>query len=137
MKCALLLVVLSLAIPCQAQKPNIEDHFTKGTLNGRFWNSLPEDSRLWFILGYCEGTSQFWLACPTEVENGELVKGIDRFYQEPENLRLPVITAMAVFTQKVRGASPTLIESLMKAARDFADKPGETHLFPRANEPAK
>ena len=47
----------------------------------------------------------------------------DKFYDEPENLRLPIFLAMRVFAMKVAGAKATEIEAVMNAAREYADKP--------------
>jgi hypothetical protein len=51
------------------------------------------------------------------------VRGIDRFYQEPENLRLPFMAAVKIFAMKVTGAKATEIEAFMDRVRKDADAP--------------
>jgi hypothetical protein len=103
---------------CQAV--DISDQRTNGLLNGRFWNGIDDSGKLFFLIGYCEAAVDA-LRCPAQTEFGETIKGIDKFYQEPENLRLTFISAMRIFTRKVEGAKPTEIEALMDLARKYAD----------------
>jgi hypothetical protein len=63
------------------------------------------------------------VVCPKQSNYGEVLKGIDRFYQEPENMRLPIFVALQVFALKVAGAKATEIEAVMNTAREFADQP--------------
>jgi hypothetical protein len=119
----LLLAAALLATFCHAQKSSTDDQKTNGLLNGRFWTVLGDSSKLVFVLGYCEAAVGLAVPCPSQSEFGEIVKGIDRFYQEPENLRLPFMTAQRVFAMKVAGASATEIEAVMNAAREYAERP--------------
>lgn len=117
-----LLAAALLDTVCRAQTVDIADERTNERLNGRFWSRLPEEFnhhyKLYFVLGYCESGE-----CPVQPNYGEIVKGIDKFYDEPENLRLPIFLAMRVFAMKVAGAKATEIEAVMNAAREYADKP--------------
>lgn len=112
-----LLLVGSLATSCYAADVNNER--TNGHFNGRFWTGLSDTSKTMFVLGYCDaaGTSD----CPKQPTFGDIVKGIDRFYQEPENLRLAIMSAIHVFALKVTGAKASDIEDAMHFARLFAD----------------
>jgi hypothetical protein len=60
---------------------------------------------------------------PPVPEFGEIIKGIDRFYQEPENLRVVLFSATKVFAMKVEGATATEIEAAMDRARNYANNP--------------
>jgi hypothetical protein len=115
----LLFLIVSLTF-CYAA--DITDQRTNGQLNGRFWTTLTNNEKLFFVLGYCELRPPPW-ECPSKTEFGDIVKGIDRFYQEPENLRLPVIFAADIFKLKVAGAKTSEIEAVMEEARKFSDKP--------------
>jgi len=42
---------------------------------------------------------------PEKLSYGEVVKGVDRFYEDPENIRLPITDALEIFTRKVNGAT--------------------------------
>ena len=55
---------------------------------------------------------------PATMSFGEIVKGMDRFYEEPENLILPVIEAMEIFTLKANGASPDRVEKKLAGFRE-------------------
>jgi hypothetical protein len=106
-----------------AQKADTNDETrTRGLVNGRFWTILHYDTKLFFIIGFCEGAASADV-CPPQSEFGEIVKGIDRLYQEPENLRLPFVDAARIFAMKVTGATATQIEAVMDRARKYADTP--------------
>jgi hypothetical protein len=103
-----------------------------GLLNGRFWVARNDGQKVIFIMGYCEAArsgkvpdrhdSPLALAsCPTEVTLGDILKGLDRFYQEPENLRLAIRSALRIFAMKVAGASANDIEQELAAARAIVD----------------
>ncbi len=106
---------------CRAQDAPA-DQKTRGNLNGRFWSRMDDTLKLAFLLGFCEAATGTF-ACPKQLEFGEITQGIDRFYQEPENLRLPILAAMRVLAMKVEGARATEIDGVMNAAREYADKP--------------
>jgi hypothetical protein len=114
---------------CHAQQSSIEDERTKGLLNGRFWNRFGDlggnGSKLFFVIGYCEGAASAPsdIRCPKQLEFGEILKGIDKFYQEPENLRLPFIVAVQILRMKVEGAKAFEIEAAISYAKEQADKP--------------
>jgi len=80
---------------------------TLGELNGRFWQGIPSGLKSMFIVGFAEGVAFAGpgqlKAFPT-VPYGDIVKGLDRFYQEPENLIFPMGYALEIFTMKVRGS---------------------------------
>jgi hypothetical protein len=48
---------------------------------------------------------------------GDIEKGLNRFYQEPENLMFPVSFALHFFTMKVNGASQVEVEAEVKRTR--------------------
>jgi hypothetical protein len=121
LKCSAILLLLGASV-APAQKSDIDDHRTGDLLNGRFWMILKPNDKLVFVLGYCEAAAGAY-ACPTQSEFVEIVKGVDRFYQEPENLRIPFVTAERVFAMKVAGATTTEIEAIMNLARKNADIP--------------
>jgi hypothetical protein len=133
-------VVLGVVAPFgHAQQANMENLKTKGLINGRFWTlwkhaldvAPPEKKQAaserddnWktaFLFGYCEAAVT--LPCPPQLQFDEIIKGIDKFYQEPENLRFPFVLALRVLVLKVTGAKATEIDAAMAAARDWVDKP--------------
>jgi hypothetical protein len=54
---------------------------------------------------------------PSTVTFGEIAKGLDHFYEEPENLILPLIDGLELFAQKVNGAAPEAITTTVAARR--------------------
>jgi hypothetical protein len=124
-----LLTAILLASFCHAHQSSVEDQHTKGLLNGRFWNDFGNyQAKLFFVLGYCEGATgaASFLRCPKQLEFGEIVKGIDKFYQEPENLRLPFIVSIQILRMKVEGAKATEIDAAISKAKEQADQPDLT-----------
>lgn len=70
-------------------------------------------------MGFCAAATGS-LACPTQAEFGEIEKAIDRFYQGPENLRLPIAVAVQVFTRRLEGMSDATIQAFLESARKQA-----------------
>lgn len=110
----LILALVLLSIPAYSQGTDTDR--TNGGVNGRFWMSLSETSRLFFLMGFDEAMG---LANPfgekeyfsKDAPYGDVVKGLTRFYEEPENLRFPVSDALQIFQMKVNGATQSEIEA--------------------------
>ncbi len=54
---------------------------------------------------------------PSTTTLGETAKGLNHFYEEPENLILPAIDALEVFTLKVNGATQESVATKLAAYR--------------------
>lgn len=101
------------SMPPQTAGPTGSD---EGVNNGRTWKSLNWTAKVFYVEGFLDGMT----AAEPSLEKtgeyvarttvGELVAGIDDIYNRPENARLMVIIAIRVFTMKVHGVSPALIE---------------------------
>jgi hypothetical protein len=149
------LIVLLALFPCSAQTTS---NRSLGQWNGRFWNSLPATSKVYWLIGFQEGFGlghsfgrssvlnrafpwtadaktldqrfktqhdgdgdvvrdiDFYFASTLSL--GEVVAAIDRFYAEPENLILPIVEALEVFTAKVNGATQPAIDAKLAAYRE-------------------
>ncbi|HQN19291.1 MAG TPA: hypothetical protein PKV86_09135 [Syntrophobacteraceae bacterium] len=100
----------------------------KDWVNGRSWEKLDYAGKLGFVCGLFDGITLFWSAATTgkkvDLDNvyhslstpgsltvGDIVKGIDEFYDDTANLRLPAVCAYLFFASKSRGDSA---ESLNK-----------------------
>ena len=104
-----------------------------GFVNGRFWNSLPSSVGVLFLTGYFEGFSKAILeflnhdtadkveslqsANIPSVTNGETMAAINRFYEDPANLNIPVWRAIRVAVLKFAGRPAQKVEAEMEAAR--------------------
>jgi hypothetical protein len=97
----------------------VSDSQTEGQPNGRFWNQIPADAKFGFVVGFCAAATGV-LSCPAEAQFGEIEKAIDRFYQEPENLRLPVAVAIQTFARRLSGMSEANIQAFLESARKEA-----------------
>jgi len=116
-----LLLGLCICALCFAQgdSQRVRDSQTDGQPNGRFWNSISADARFGFVIGYCAAATGT-LKCPTEAQFGEIEKAVDRFYQDPENLRLPIAVAVQVFARRLEGMSEATIQAFLENARKQA-----------------
>jgi len=81
-------------------------------MNGRLWILLDEASKRYFVPGFTEATLLENLAT-----YAEMCKGVDQFYMDPANAQVPIWQAMVVFGMKVKGSTPTEIETTMARLR--------------------
>lgn len=119
-----LLLGLCVCALCFAQRDDaadqlVRDSQTEGQPNGRFWSHISADTKSGFVIGYCAAATGN-LACPDQAEFGEIEKAIDRFYEDPENLRLPIAVAEQVFTRRLAGMSDATIQAFLENARKRA-----------------
>jgi hypothetical protein len=141
------LVLLLAAVSCVGQIPEV--YQTNGQLNGRYWESLEEQFKTEFIVGYSEDISSaqvvpfaaLALANSKLDENGnkslvniqqllfplgvpyvEVMKGMDRLYAEPENLPLPISSALRVLAMKFRSDKSEDVEAELRRLRILATK---------------
>lgn len=109
---------------------------TQGSRNGRFWQAIGDTEKLGLIEGYLEGAIQViadWRISEelrtALVETysgsstiGEIVKGLDGFYAEPANARIPIRAAISLFRAKVNGISPAEFEKQVAVLRELASR---------------
>jgi hypothetical protein len=106
---------------------------THELLNCRYWNSINRDERIGFIFGYVE--AWFFVDGQTKLDTGdyaahgssvgEFIEGVTRVCREPENGRLTMIQASALFSAKFRGETDDFVNSLAQRFRKIwtdADK---------------
>jgi hypothetical protein len=118
----------------------------KSWVNGRSWDLLDYSGRLGFVCGLFDGITLFHsaaeaqgktrkgslspvydsLAIPPNLTVGDVVKGMDEFYQDAANSPLPAICAYLHFVYKSRGESGESIDKRVAAWRKmFPDNPPE------------
>jgi hypothetical protein len=104
-----------------------------GFRNGRYWNTLDDNLRTFYLVGYFEGfgkalrefltptTKERVLAIEASnvpgVGHGEILTAVSRFYAEPENLNIPIWRAIRVVTLKSAGRPAREVEAEMSKAR--------------------
>ncbi len=91
--------------------------------NGRAWESFSEAMKLGYVLGFTEAVStgvceQERLPC--HMQMGEMTKAVDRVYEEPENVLLPIPMAIHIVTMKAAGMDPAAFEKEVAALRRLA-----------------
>ncbi len=94
----------------------------KSWVNGRSWEKLGYAGKLGFVCGFFDGATVFRamadqekglqkgpvqsiydsLSVPLEMTVGDVVKGMDEFYADAENLDLPAVCAYIHFIHKSR-----------------------------------
>jgi hypothetical protein len=118
---------------------------TWGELNGRAWRLLSEESKLAYLEGVTAGNS----AAITRALNSpntscldnekrlldvyrmvgftqaEKMQGIDRLYDEPENLLMPIADALEIVSAKARGVPQDALEARILQFRRAANEAPE------------
>ena len=109
----------------------------KSWVNGRSWDLLDYSGRLGFVCGLFDGITLFHsaaearaktskgslgsvydsLAIPSSLTVGDVVKGMDEFYQDAANAPLPAICAYLHFVYKSRGEDSESIGKRLAAWR--------------------
>lgn len=92
----------------------------KNWVNGRSWEKLDYAGKLGFVCGLFDGITLFYsaaetrgrdgldgvyrnLSVPADLTVGDVVKGVDEFYQDGENQDLPAVCGYLYVTSKTRG----------------------------------
>jgi hypothetical protein len=123
----LIFLILSIFLLPTANAATVDEKLVgkfvgKSWVNGRSWEKLDYAGKLGFVCGLFDGLTLFWsaaeagkradldsvyhsLSVPTSLTVGDIVKGIDDFYSDAENARLPAICAYLYFAFKSRGES--------------------------------
>jgi hypothetical protein len=106
--------------------------FTSGMSNGRLWLSLDSDAKT----VYLTGIKDILIATkpPDEAEYlpgrytvAEIAKGVDKFYDSPENTLIPVVFGLRVCVMKFNGASQALIDAVLSGMRKQLAEAAQPH----------
>jgi len=130
----MLICALALAGSLRAQDQKLASITTIGLSNGRFWMFMDDRQRTCYLVGYQDHKIVFGDlpvpacdACAGEKEKdwwptltvGEILKGLDNFYGEPENLSLPIRFALRILAMKVAGKPQPEIEGWLTTYRRY------------------
>ena len=92
-------------------------------LNGRAWLSWDDGMRLGFVIGIAElhmianeNLPIVWFK--GKPANGEVMKGLQDFYQEPANARIAILEAISVVAMKFNGESSKNIDDATAILRE-------------------
>jgi hypothetical protein len=142
---AFLVAVNGLVLKVSAGKDDriVAEFVGKSWVNGRSWDHLDYSGKLGFVCGLYDGITLFYssaearkttgkgslaaiynsLAAPSSLTVGDVVKGMDEFYQDTANAPLPAICAYLHFVYKSKGDSRESIDEHIAAWRKmFRDK---------------
>jgi hypothetical protein len=121
----IVLALASMASNAHALSPDeslVVKFVGKHWVNGRSWEKLEYSGKLGFVCGLFDGVTLFWsaaetgkksnlegvykaLSIPASFTVGDVVKGMDEFYEDGENQQLPAICAYLFIAYKSRGES--------------------------------
>jgi len=126
-----------------AQTPDPNKPFrTFGEMNGRAWRGFSLDIKTAYLEGVNAALGEAvvrTLETPCEAQGkgvfdahraigftrGETIEGIDRFYDQPENLLITIIDALEIVSAKARGVPHDVIEAKISARRRAANEAPE------------
>jgi hypothetical protein len=132
------LCFLTLAVPkvsaLTTDEKIVSKFVGKNWVNGRSWEKLDYAGKLGFVCGLFDGITLFWsaseagkkvdldsvyhaLSVPSSLTVGDVVKGIDEFYGNNANIKLPAICAYLYFASKSRGDSSETMEKRLNLWR--------------------
>lgn len=111
----------------------------KNWVNGRSWEKLDYSGKLGFVCGLFDGITLFWsasdagkktdtdsvyqaLSIPSSMTVGDVVRGIDDFYGEAANIKLPAVCAYLYFAFKQRGDSSESMEKRLNLWRKMFNR---------------
>jgi hypothetical protein len=103
------------------QKPVTDDQRTLGFVNGRLWNGSNIDMKLSYIVGIAEAVSltsgDVFRYFGRNLNAAENAKAVDRFYEDPGNLPVPVSFALQIVAMKANGEKPEAVETFTASVK--------------------
>jgi hypothetical protein len=128
-------LIVFTAIPLVA----VDSEFMTATfLNGRAWKAFDDSGRTAYIAGLYNALmfanavckeSEFKSIYLPSAPAGEVVKGLDLFYEDPANGAIPILYAVRIFKMRLEGSSQAEIQAATEDARRSASevRPREKH----------
>ena len=121
------LVLVLMALPCGAQTAiEVATWISQGLSSGRTWQRLTPPAKVAYLNGAADALTlldagEFLKHVPALTPE-EVAKALDRFYDESENLPIPILQAMRLVTMKANGAPPAdVAEALARTRRLIAE----------------
>ena len=111
----------------------------KNWVNGRSWEKLDYSGKLGFVCGLFDGITLFrsaaeagkkgnldaiyhGLSIPSTLTVGDVVEGMDEFYEDAANTVLPAICAYLYYANKSRGESSESLQKRLILWRKIFDR---------------
>jgi len=106
-----LLLIVILGLPLAAAPPAQDPDMTCGQENGRAWHDMDSPTKVGFILGLRATMAHLAIRGVVDLEQrhrylvdqltfGETARAVDRFYETPENMPIPILWAMEVIANR-------------------------------------
>lgn len=133
MKSLIVVVLVAWGSLAASSQIDTQDYFSEGLTNGRGWRIFSNLSKSLWIDAYNTGATS---AAAQMTENNpkcsmvvvkkslnqtlkikETVEGIDFFYQDPTNLRIPLVIAVDFLADKMNGTSAVELDRMLTIQR--------------------
>jgi hypothetical protein len=106
--------------------------FTAGMSNGRLWLSLDSNAKIVYLTGIKDiliATKPLDEAeyLPGRYSVAEIAKGVDQFYDSPENKLIPIVFGLRVCVMRFNGASQALIDAVLSGMRKQLAEAAQPH----------
>jgi len=117
-----------IALPSDTQTTEDRLH-TAGLVNGRAWSRMDDASKSFYVAGSLDGitmacgSDQWKKLFASDLNVGDVVKSLNKFYEEPTNIAIPITGAMSIVKSKAEGASADSIEKATALFRQIAASP--------------
>lgn len=104
---------------------------TWGVANGRYWNQLLPVQKVHYVQGFMDGVAMAQSidsavnapkSIPYGLTNGEIIKSLDRFFDTPENVQIPISLALFICRQRLDGVAEAEVQKHILGLRAGAGK---------------
>lgn len=116
-------------VPVPIPAPDLSEIMTMDHPNGRLWKSWSDTGKLAYLLGMREALNPLLEDIPKheaptyfspKMTLSQTQTGVDRFYEDPLNVRIPIFAAMRLVTMKANGAPTQQIDSELETNRKIS-----------------
>ncbi len=125
-------IIIAALILLLAGTASADEGATTGTfMNGRGWTKMTGPMRAVYVMGLTNGLRYGDVVCeksslaelyiaPATIE--EVVKALDRLYEDPANVWIPVLNALGIYVRQLDGATAEEIANEVVGLREYAAK---------------
>ena len=120
-----------LVVPVPVPAVDMTEIMTLDHPNGRLWRDWNETGKLAYLLGLREGLNPLMENIPKHEADtyfpptmtlSQTEAAVDKFFEDSENIRVPIFAAMRIVTMKVNGATQDQIDSEITLNRQISSK---------------
>jgi len=93
--------------------------------NGNYWNALGVAEKAGYLAGYADALNEVCIRekitvaarFPFGLRLGDIAKALDRFYDTPENVRIPIAGALLIFNARLVGWAEDTVQQVIVQLR--------------------